>query len=480
MALLDYLPAYTAAGLIPIAVRANSKRPASAVWQQSELGLKAAQRRLTAHSGNLGVTFPETLFCLDVDTKPGKRGAESLRALEARWGALPETLEQRSASGGRHLFFSKPVDVLIGNSTDKLGLHLDIRATGGQVVVEPSSIDGAEYTWVNWQPLTEEPPHIAPAPEWLLSLLSQSPAQPSPVPAEIDALDTYLSDEQVSDLRSALKYLDADSRDEWIAVGQALYRYADKGLDLWVEWASRSSKFDPDDVEARWSGFQGERTDIGAIFKRAQSAGWSNPRATSPAPGEVLARGFRFSPVGELLADRTPPQYLVKGLIEEGSLALLFGAPSSGKSFLALDLAASIAAGRDWCGRRVSQGPVFYIAGEGHAGVRRRLAAWSQFHGIALGDAPLFVSSMAIPMTTNGYQPAPQPTAARAKTMVSTADALADFNSKFGKTKDVSERKAKAAAEAAAREKAQNETDARHAAERAAIAKSLESLKGKL
>lgn len=104
--------------------------------------------------------------------------------------------------------------------------------------------------------------------------------------------------------------------------------------------------------------------------------------------------GFAFVSAGELLTDPKPTRYLVDELLEDGSLALLFAPPSAGKSFLALSWSACIATGTPWMGRDVQQGPVFYLAGEGHAGIARRLKAWELHHGVSLTDAPIFVSKV--------------------------------------------------------------------------------------
>jgi RecA-family ATPase len=55
----------------------------------------------------------------------------------------------------------------------------------------------------------------------------------------------------------------------------------------------------------------------------------------------------------------------------------VFGDPGSGKTFIALNVAASVATGIAWNGQNVKQGSGFYIAGEGFSGISRRLAAWS-------------------------------------------------------------------------------------------------------
>lgn len=101
-------------------------------------------------------------------------------------------------------------------------------------------------------------------------------------------------------------------------------------------------------------------------------------------------RGFALTRVGEMVV--RDPDFLVQDLFERDSLALLFGDPGCGKSFFALALAASVATGRSFNGRKVRSGPVVYIAGEGQNGLRRRLSAWETHFGIDLSAAPLFIS----------------------------------------------------------------------------------------
>lgn len=95
------------------------------------------------------------------------------------------------------------------------------------------------------------------------------------------------------------------------------------------------------------------------------------------------------------------PAWLVRGLIERDCLGLLFGDPGSGKSFISLDLACSLATGRaDFHGLSVcAPGPVVYLAGEGQHGLRRRLSAWERHHGTTLADAPLYLSRTAAALT---------------------------------------------------------------------------------
>lgn len=86
-----------------------------------------------------------------------------------------------------------------------------------------------------------------------------------------------------------------------------------------------------------------------------------------------------FAPKGSTLR-------LVKELLGAGSLSVMFGPPQAGKSFLALDIAFSVATGRPWLGRPTTQGPVVYAVGEGQSGMRNRRMALA-LSRLAQGDA---------------------------------------------------------------------------------------------
>ncbi|MCC7193366.1 MAG: AAA family ATPase [Phycisphaeraceae bacterium] len=97
-----------------------------------------------------------------------------------------------------------------------------------------------------------------------------------------------------------------------------------------------------------------------------------------------------------------PPQWLLRGMLERDTFALIFGDPGCGKSFLAIDWACRIATGTPWRGHPVKGGPVVYVAGEGRQGFGRRIQAWSEHHGVSLAGVPLYqVPSVAIPDPTD-------------------------------------------------------------------------------
>ena len=88
------------------------------------------------------------------------------------------------------------------------------------------------------------------------------------------------------------------------------------------------------------------------------------------------------------------PEFLVDDLLETSALALAFGDPGCGKSFVAIDLACCIATGHKFHGREVRQGTVIYLAGEGHNGLKRRTVAWGKHTGQNPIDGPLYFSEV--------------------------------------------------------------------------------------
>jgi hypothetical protein len=94
---------------------------------------------------------------------------------------------------------------------------------------------------------------------------------------------------------------------------------------------------------------------------------------------------------------------LVKDLLDEGSMSVIYGPSNVGKSFFVLDLAFHIAAQWEWRGHKIKQaGCVLYIAAEGGYGIANRIAALKLHHGLAEdNDVPLAV----IPCPVNLLDP---------------------------------------------------------------------------
>ena len=74
----------------------------------------------------------------------------------------------------------------------------------------------------------------------------------------------------------------------------------------------------------------------------------------------------------------TPPPPIIEGFLREQDLAVLYGPPGVGKSFVAIGLALSVASGMDWMGMGIEESaPVLYMAGEGVYGLHKRVTAWA-------------------------------------------------------------------------------------------------------
>lgn len=96
---------------------------------------------------------------------------------------------------------------------------------------------------------------------------------------------------------------------------------------------------------------------------------------------------------------RPDPVFLVDLIIQERGLAVIYGPPGAGKTFVALDLALSVATQRAWLGHRVvKSGQVIYITPEGLAGLKCRVQAWERK---AQTDAPAFAYVCEAPQFLN-------------------------------------------------------------------------------
>jgi hypothetical protein len=102
---------------------------------------------------------------IDVDCKrEDKNGFRSMEELDILGCEFPETLAQKTPTGGLHLFYY--FDFPIQNSAGLLGKGIDTRGFHGYVLAAGSKIDGKGYVFKNQL-------QIAPAPEWLVNRLQR-------------------------------------------------------------------------------------------------------------------------------------------------------------------------------------------------------------------------------------------------------------------------------------------------------------------
>ncbi|HWM31011.1 MAG TPA: helicase RepA family protein [Methyloceanibacter sp.] len=107
-----------------------------------------------------------------------------------------------------------------------------------------------------------------------------------------------------------------------------------------------------------------------------------------------LERRIRIKRVDDIM-NMPEPKWLIEGILKENSLAVLYGAPKSTKSFVALDWAASLVEGKDWFDFTVPhQRDVIYVQAEAAWGLKARITAWQrarggELHGLGFVDHPI-------------------------------------------------------------------------------------------
>jgi hypothetical protein len=86
-------------------------------------------------------------------------------------------------------------------------------------------------------------------------------------------------------------------------------------------------------------------------------------------------------PADDFCLQPSPITWLVKSWLQSTALIMVHGPSGGGKTFAVLDWCLRMASGiEDWAGFKVRPASVVYLAGEGHHGLRGRVAAWKHHH----------------------------------------------------------------------------------------------------
>lgn len=102
------------------------------------------------------------------------------------------------------------------------------------------------------------------------------------------------------------------------------------------------------------------------------------PSGADPAPS---VRRLDYVLAHQLAdTDETFDDELIEGTLGHGAMAVLYGDSNSGKTFAAIDMAASVARGVEWLGRPTDSGLVVYLATESPTSVEMRLRAYQRHH----------------------------------------------------------------------------------------------------
>lgn len=137
----------------------------------------------------------KALLVVDVDNKGDKRGDEEIFRLECEDKRFPETYEQATPTGGRHIVYV--VDEPVKQGVNVLAPGLDIRSKGGYIVATGSDLQNGSYDNNGVSP--------TPAPEWLVTACGK-PREKSNEPAvDLEGINKYRA------IKRAIEYLENDA-----------------------------------------------------------------------------------------------------------------------------------------------------------------------------------------------------------------------------------------------------------------------------
>ena len=159
---------------------------------------------------------------------------------------------------------------------------------------------------------------------------------------------------------------------------------------------------------------------VGQRYAEQASAKYGVRMTTPPVPGDAndyVQAGHDLAlllkppaPVTDYLihadgfsAQPAPISWLVKHWIQDKALVMVHGPSGGGKTFVVLDWMLHIASGKaTWFGHKVRAGNMVYLAGEGHHGLRSRIAAWK--HKNSVSNLNMWVSKSGVDLNTaEGY-----------------------------------------------------------------------------
>lgn len=355
-----------------------------------------------------------TVRAIDIDVEDAKLAAIIQEDVQGflNWVGLP--LRYRANSGKCLLVFKLPGEMpkRVIRMGDK-GI-IELLATGQQFIAAGTHPSGAKYEWLDETCMPGLPFSI---PEltleevdalWthLATTYAEEPTATSTLPSKAKVLHAAIENDADAQYLLANDWVKATERDGRLhitcpfeeehtgpsAISATTYFPANTGGYAQGHYqclhAHCEHRTDDDFRHALGMPYEDPFND----FEVIPDSGTENA-----APTEKVGR-FPVVQVGAF-AEGKPPEWIVKGVIPQAELVVIYGESGSGKSFFITDLACSVARGEQWRGHRVKQGNVVYVAAEGAGGMRNRMRAYATQHSVDLAglgfgviaDAPNFM-----------------------------------------------------------------------------------------
>jgi len=266
------------------------------------------------------------MFAVDIDPRPG--GDVSLEHLEAQHCQLPETVESQTGGGGRHLLLNWPGRP-VSCSTGKIASGIDVKGDGGYIILPPSDHkSGRQYCWL----IEQEPGEceVADAPTWLMELIDapSTPLMATPDGSGSDeTIPEGLRNTTLANQAGHMRQIGMTAEEIAPALQAINLRRCKPPLDSGeVERIADSiGRYDPD------------------TSRQAQVEGWPQ-RYLGDGLSELGTPIFRCMDDIEI----EDIDWLWRGFLAGGKLAMFSSEPGTGKSTISVDLAARISTGADW------------------------------------------------------------------------------------------------------------------------------------
>ena len=347
---------------------------------------------------NIGLNVGEANMAV-LDFDPGS----SMEELEKNVGPIPISgLVARTPRGGKHIYLGLAADEVVAPSQSKLAPHIDVRSFHSYVLLPPSKTADGEYTW-------ESEGKPAYRTDEMLRMCNTGRER------SVDRDNWIIEPDLPENIRDAIDWLKNKAKIAIEGQGGDGMAYATAtacksfGLSeemafdvMWEHWNPRCSPpWDSENAdhlrEKLKNGYSYNTSPPGSYtqaYSTANTLSMFKPVVADPDdPGKGYNAGrFRFVS-RERMQNIRPPSWLINGLLPSQSYAILYGAPGTFKTFLALDIALSVAAGMgmsdtaNWPDIEEA-GPVLYCAGEGRSSITKRVKAWenTNFYGNRVED----------------------------------------------------------------------------------------------
>ena len=291
----------------------------------------------TDPDAGIGISLAQSgLVALDIDPRNG--GDETLAKIESQHGVLYSDCVAVTQSGGEHRLFRAEENTSYPSS---IGSGLDMKHNG-YIVVAPSLGELGPYRWHdNKSPIAKVNPVV---PSELPKFITDRTRAKTEAYEVVEKSGVPVATAQTfDDLRDALTYISSDEYNTWVQVGMALKPYGENGYSVWMDWSSKSPKFDATVSRRKWDVLDEPHSiTFKSIFRSAIDNGWVSRVGTTPKSVDEIHPLSLKNDQGSGSHSIKPLEWIMNDYMSTG-INVLAGSPGVGKTTLVIPLALSVA-----------------------------------------------------------------------------------------------------------------------------------------